>query len=327
MANVQKQFEKFHEAIRTDYDTNQELREKRDIILDKIEKSLTDAKRPKFERLMQGSYIMRTGVKPIGEKEYDIDVGLRFKITDKDHSAADVRSWVFGAIKDHTKDVTAKGPCIRVRYSAGFHVDLVAYAWWTDEYGVEQYRLAHETKGWLATDPPKLLQYVADAQSNFAGTDGGTQTPQLRRVIRYLKRWDDVWQPDESDAKPSGLAFTLLSILRVARTVAFDGKPDDRSALRSVAAFASNQTRLNAKKPTPEYEDVFGKLSDTDMAALIGRFRLMRDALDAAEKETDPTVACALLAKVFGDDFPVPPPEETGEKSKAPAIITSSASG
>jgi hypothetical protein len=40
MANVQKYFEKFHEAIRTDYETNKELRDKRDIILDKIEGSL-----------------------------------------------------------------------------------------------------------------------------------------------------------------------------------------------------------------------------------------------------------------------------------------------
>ncbi|NOJ82900.1 nucleotidyltransferase domain-containing protein [Myxococcus xanthus] len=326
MANIQKQFEKFHETIRTDYDTNQELRDKRDIILEKIEKSLTDAKRPSFLRLMQGSYIMRTGVKPIGEKEYDIDVGMRFKFNEEEHTATEVRQWVFDAVKNHTDNVEAKGPCIRVGYAKGFHVDLVPYAWWTDDTTGEQFRLAHSSKGWIAADPSKLLKYVDDAQSAFADTEGGTQTNQLRRVIRCLKRWDDVQQPEESEAKPSGLAFTLLSIGHLARALSWDGKPDDRAALLGIASFVTSQTRVVANKPSPEYEDMFAKLSDEHMAALISRFQAMKDALEASNQETDPTKACELLVPIFGDDFPVPPPDQTGKKTQAPAIITSSSS-
>ncbi len=327
MAQVQKYFEKFHETIRTDYETNAELRDKRDIILEKVQKSLVDAKRPSFERLMQGSYIMRTGVLPVGDKEYDIDVGLRFRIRPEDHKASDVRSWVLSAVKDHTDDVEAKGPCIRVRYAKGYHVDLVTYGWWTDDKGVELYRLAHDSKGWLPTDPAALLTFVQDAQANFADTEGGTQTTQLRRVVRYLKRWDDVWQPDESDAKPPGLAFTLLAIARLSKMLGWDGKPDDMAAIRGLASYAAQQARVTVKKPTPEYEDLFGKLSEGDMTALIRRFGAMRNALDAAQREPDPSKACALLVPIFGDDFPVPPPEDTGAKTKGPAIITSSASG
>jgi hypothetical protein len=326
VAHIQKYFEKFHETIRTDYDTNAELREKRDILLDKIQKSLGDAKRPSFERLMQGSYIMRTGVLPVGGKEYDIDVGLRFRIRPEDQKASDVRSWVLSAVHDHTDKVETKGSCIRVRYATGFHVDLVSYAWWTED-GIEQYRLGHDSKGWLPANPPGLLTFVQDAQANFADTDGSTQTTQLRRVIRYLKRWDDVWQPDESSAKPSGLAFTLLSIERLAKTLDWDAKPDDRVALRHLAEYASAQGRLTAKKPTPEYEDVFGGLTTSDMTALISRFQAMKVALEAAGDEADPVKACSLLVAIFGSDFPVPPPEDTGKRTKAPAIVTSSASG
>lgn len=328
MANVQTQFEKFHEAIRTDYDTNDELRDKRDILLNKIEASLKEAKRPTFKRLMQGSYAMGTGVLPkYGDKEYDIDVGLRFEIESKDYTATEVRGWVFDAVKNHTKDVTQKGPCIRVRYVKGYHVDLVCYAWWKDAAGTEQFRLAHKDNKWLPSDPPKLLKYVEDAQANFKDTDGGTQTNQLRRIIRCLKRWDDFWQPDESDDKPSGLAFTLLSITRVgSRKLSFDGKPDDRSALHELASYAAQQTRLVAAKPTPEYEDVFGKLNEKAMSALISRFGEMKTALEKADKEADPVKACELLATIFGEDFPVPPPAGTGQKTTAPAIVTSSSS-
>jgi hypothetical protein len=327
VANLQRQFEVFHETIKTNYDINSELREKRDIILDKIEASLSAKNRPKFARLMQGSYIMRTGVKPVGDKEYDIDVGLRFEIKDSEYTAEEVRGWVFEAVKDHTADVVAKGPCVRVHYAKGFHVDLVAYAWWQDALGVEQFRLAHESKGWLPADPPRLLKYVSDAQQAFNGTNGGTQTPQLRRVIRYLKRWDDVHQPDESDAKPSGLAFTLFVISRLSRTVNWDGIPDDRRALLSLATFAVGETRIIAKKPTPEYEDVFSKLNDVNMKALLGRFAAMKDALVAADSEPDLIKACEGMVVIFGTDFPVPPPDAGSKKTKAPAIITSSSSG
>jgi hypothetical protein len=327
VANVQKFFERFHERIRTDYETNKELRDKRDIILDRITNSLEAAGHPSFERLMQGSYIMRTGVFPTGEKEYDIDVGLRFAILPTQHTAQEVRGWVYDAVKNHTDEVEAKGPCIRVRYAKGFHVDLVAYACWDEPPASTLYRLAHETNGWVPADPPTLINFVYEAQAKFAGTEGGTQTTQLRRVVRYLKRWDDVWQPEESDAKPAGLAFTLLAVAGLTPLRTWDGAPDDRAALHAIATQAVQHRRVEARKPTPQYEDMFGRLTEKDMSALIKRFGEMRDALDAADREVDPSRACSLLARVFGSDFPVPPPDETGEKTKAPAIVSSSASG
>lgn len=42
MANVQNQFEQFHAAIRTDYDMSSTLREKRDIVVNRIKKYLKD---------------------------------------------------------------------------------------------------------------------------------------------------------------------------------------------------------------------------------------------------------------------------------------------
>lgn len=128
MADVQKQFEKFHETIRVDYDMSSELREKRDIVVEKIKKFLREKGLPSCEVLLQGSYKMKTSVQPIEDLEYDIDIGLRFAIHEDDHDAATVRGWVYDAVSDHTMRVEDKGPCVRVYYAKGYHLDLVTYA-------------------------------------------------------------------------------------------------------------------------------------------------------------------------------------------------------
>jgi hypothetical protein len=79
-------------------------------------------------------------------------------------------------------------------------------------------------------------------------------------------------------------------------------------------------------KPTPEHEDTLGRLTDDDMNALKKRFLALADVLNAAGLATDPVKACEAVRAQLGDDFPVPAPEETGTKTKAPAIITSSVS-
>lgn len=330
MANVQKYFEQFHDTIRTDYETNNILCEKKDIILSLLHRRLQEDDRPDFKELLQGSYStsIRMGVQPIAELEFDIDIGLRFAFADEKFTSAEVRSWVYGAIDGHTDSVKEMGPCIRIGYVAGYHVDLVCYANWIDSAGQEQFRLAHRKKGWCQADPPALLEYVKKAREAYAGTeDSKTKTDQLRRVVRYLKRWFDVTIPKDSNAKPIGFSFLLLAIEKLSPTYAYDGSADDRSALQSLAVYASGLFgRIIAYKPTPEFEDMFGKLSEDDMNALKGRFKKMVDALDNANNETDPVKACETLREIFGSDFPVPEPEATAKKTSAPAIVTSSSS-
>ena len=73
----------FHDKIKLDYDTNAELREKRDILCGILSNS---DRLPTFEKLDQGSYSMYTGVIPLDGKEYDIDVGLRFNFCKNDYT-------------------------------------------------------------------------------------------------------------------------------------------------------------------------------------------------------------------------------------------------
>jgi hypothetical protein len=328
MANVQKYFEQFHQKIRTDYEMSATLREKRDIILNRIRKHLAEKGRPGFVEMNQGSYRMKTGVVPIADLEFDIDVGLRFNFSETDYDAKTVRGWVFEAVDGHTEKVESRGPCIRVTYKDGYHVDLVMYARWTDTFGTEQYRLAHKTGGWRPADPVGLLDRIRQARKPFEGTeDKATKTDQFRRCVRYQRRWIDEEIPKESTAKPTGLAFVLLAMQKLQPHLTWMGLPDDRAALEAIATSAANTFgRLVAVKPTPEYEDMFGRLTDDEMVELKEGYAAMAKALREADEEVDPVIACRILQKVFGPDFPVPEPEDTAKKTSAPAIVTSSSS-
>lgn len=329
MADVQKQFETFHAKIRVDYDMAEDLRKSRDAVVDRIKKHIQDNHLPGFTVLHQGSYKMKTGVVPIPDLEYDIDVGLRFNMRSEDHDVVTVRRWVLDAVKEHTERVEDKGPCVRVSYKKGYHADLVTYAVWEKD-GMEIYHLAHKTKGWRPADPPGLVRFVDDyREAHFKDTDDpATKTDQFRRCVRYLRRWNDLRIPHEADGKPTGLALVLLSIHRGLASSRFvDGRPDDRSALETlVRVIAATVGRIEARKPTPEFEEMFARLSDAEMTTLKVNFSMLRDALQIAGTTTDPVVACKQLQKVFGEEFPVPDPDDTARKTRAPAIITSSSS-
>lgn len=333
MADVQALFERFHQNIRTYYEINETLRTKKDIIVNRVKEHLAKNRRPSCEPFIQGSYKMKVGVQAVKGSEFDIDVGLRFSFDESKYSAQEVRRWVFEAVDGHTEKVEAKAPCIRVSYADGYHVDLVCYAWWDDALGVEQHRLAHKTKGWRPANPPKLVEYVRDVRRPFAETeDTATQTDQFRRVVRYLKRWNDNMIPGESDDKPSGLALLLLTRQHLSGPkLTWNGRADDRAAAEQVArAAAGTHGRITAIKPTPEGEDMFGRLSDDAMAKLKARFATLRDALVTAGQAKDASDACKELKKVFGDDFPCPDPDEESRqralRTSAPAVISSSSS-
>jgi hypothetical protein len=327
MANVQKQFEEFHGRIRIDFEMSEPLREKRDILVNKIRDSLKAAQRPLCSPYGQGSYSMGTGVVPLGTR-YDIDTGLMFPISETDHTAAEVREWVWEAVKDHTDNVVNKGPCVRVIYSDGFHVDLVSYARWKNANGTENFRLAHRTAGWRDADPPRLREHIETARKRFADlTDDATSTDQFRRCVRYLRRWIDVQIPGDASGKPTGLGMVLLCCQHLVPKRDLRG-PDDRMALEHIASTLSNMSgRIVAQKPTPEYEDLFAGFSESEMTKLKSLFGDLAKALYEAGAEPDPAKACKKLASVFGEDFKGPSPEEAARRSSAPAIISTSTSG
>jgi len=316
MADLQAFFERFHSIIKVDSDA---LVEKREIILNVIRAYLKKEGLPGFELVNQGSYIYGVGIEPTGDLEHDIDVGLGFSIRSKDYpDAAVVRKWVMEAVKGHTTKVVQKGPCIRVHYAAGFHVDLVVYAKYKDTDGVEEFQLAMKNGEWRPSDPKRLKDFIREARQAFKETKLNGGADQLQRSTRYMKRWNDEAMPFESDDKPCGLALLLFAIEKMPVPVLDTaGESDDLGALLKLAETAAgNYGRISIFKPTPEYEDVFAKLGDKGMTDLKDRFSELAKALRFAKTTSDADAACEKLREVLGDDFPTP---ETIKKNASDA--------
>lgn len=300
--SMQKHFQKFHKSIKVETD---ELREKRDILVNKIRNSLKEAGHPLPEALNQGSYIYGVGVFPVGDEEYDIDVGLDFPIKSDDYEATTVRKWVYGAIKDHTNNIEDRGPCIRVRYAAGYHVDLVVYARYKNTESVENYQLAYRDNKWSPAEPKKLKENIQKAREPFADTKDSSGSDQLQRVTRYLKRWNDLDISGDSPDKPSGLA-TLLLVMKHLTSPALDssGDADDLAALTRITRAVKNTFgRVVVQKPTQQFEDMYSKLNDKAMTQFKDRIASLLSDLEKAATQTEES-ACKTLRKQFGDDFP-----------------------
>lgn len=352
MADVQKYFEQFHENIKLNrFDENETLREKRDAVLNKFKtklKELFEKKKepvPSYDWFNQGSYEMGTGVKPL-DSDYDIDVGLMFKVAIKDYSdPVEVKKWVYDSLDGHTKRVEMRRPCVTVFYQKEnepiYHVDLAIYSDKSCNSDGKDYlakgklNSAPEHRIWEEAHPKELTELIKD---RFAGEDGN----QFRRTIRYLKRWKDVKFASNGNAAPIGMAITVAAYywFRVNKELVdpFQGKYkyNDLKALKQfVDSMLGNFStvyydgdwveRLTVTLPVQPGSDLFSKMTNQQMKVFKEKLEGLSDVLQDAEDEVDPVEACKKLQKEFGDDFPVPEKSETAQK-KAAAIVSSSSS-
>lgn len=130
MAELQTQFNKFHNAIKVDFDGNQPLRDKRDTIITNLRdglRRLLPTCTPTFKCFNQGSYDLATGVEPLSGEDYDIDVGIIFNYSKSTCKSVQVKEWVYKALCTGTRTVEIKRPCVRVQYhynnEKSFHID------------------------------------------------------------------------------------------------------------------------------------------------------------------------------------------------------------
>lgn len=342
---VQKQFEKFHETIKLKrFDENKILKDKRDIITSKLREGLKKKfeemgeSAPKWEIFNQGSYDIGTGIKPINS-DYDIDVGLRFFIDKDDYKPLEVKKWVHDILDGHTKNVRIKEPCVTVQYQSNdepvYHVDIAIYSVNENFIIPNSYYLARgkehaseENKFWEDADPIKLSQELKSKYSD-------EEDKQYRRIIRYLKRWKDLKFSKDGNAAPAGIGITVAAYYWFSSEISFfHGKPNDLSALKNfigsvITKFTSHYNneedkyydRLIVVVPVKPKTDIFYKMSDKQMQEFKTKLETLQEILVQASNETDPHEAVKLLAKQFGDDFPIPEKEDTA-KVKFAAIST-----
>lgn len=342
MADVQKYFLDFDGSIKLERnDEKAKLSEKRERVLRRLSEGIKRQRDegeeiPSYECFNQGSYKMDTGVKPL-DADYDIDVGVRFKLAKDDYpDPLTVKKWVHDAVDGHTKKVEMRRSCVTVFYQESgepiYHVDLAVYSGSENNPDRKGYlakgklgsALAHRV--WEESDPEGLCNCIANRHSD-------ADAHQFRRVIRALKRWKDERFSKDGNTAPKGIALTVAAhwwfqpSKKVTDVFANTVEYEDLTALRGlVRTMLANfqpvwnaqemrfTSRLRVSLPVAPYSDLCEKMTDAQMAEFKSRLEALLEAADKAHVDVDPHTACKELRKHFGDDFPVPEKRETAKK-------------
>lgn len=341
MADCRTQFNKFHDAIKL-REENEILKSKRDIIINKLNEKLPEETDFTFTVSNQGSYAMRTGIKPLDD-DYDIDIGIYFSMSNNDAKPVEAKKWIEKSLSDHTDDVKIKMPCVTVTYQAGYHVDIAVYT--TNNIDGKSYiargkpTSEADYKCWDESNPKDLIKTIKEYSSDE------DDRKQFRRVVRFLKRWKDV-NFTSVNGKPTGIALTscVYHWLEVQKTTdLFDGRSTykDLDALidiveKMISKFVFESIlidgdyklmpRLEVKLPVEPRPDLFEKMSYKQMETFKNKLEALLESLKEAKGKTDPTEAAEILKKKFGEDFPVPSKSSTAKQSLIPPVISSSES-
>ena len=322
MFNLQSEFIEFNDKIKISYDDNAELREKRDILLEKLKLHMSN-EIPKFDTFVQGSYAMHTGITPNGS-DYDIDVGLRFHLSRTDYpDPLTVKQWVFDALEGHTKKVEIRRSCVTVTYqengSDAFHVDFACYATEGDELFIAKGRRnsSPELRVWEPSNPQELMKKMND---RFADKE---DREQFRRIVRYMKKWKDTKFALGGNGAPTGIALTVLAYNMFEPS--FKVNPltgnkvyDDYAALNGFVSklFYSFTTSYDSDEGkiyhlicqrliVSPYNDLFEKMSLRQQEEFYTAVKGMKQKLSDVAIIEKKAEACRLLADIFGSDFPI----------------------
>lgn len=344
---LQSYFEKFNKNIKMDYDENSELASKRDILVRKLK---ADDDLPSFTTINQGSYAMYTGVKPLDNKDYDIDVGLRFNVNKDEYKPLKLKEKVYEILKEHTEyGAEIKQPCVTVTYkkngNVGYHVDLVIYSYEDKNDTDSQMYLARgesssktENKKWEEADPMGLKEKI---MGKFEDEE---ERAQYRRIIRYLKRWKNLKFKSSGNSEPPGIGITLLAYEKFKPkykedNVSFARTYNDLEALiylvKQIKGMFLYKTcenrkllyRIKLDLPVTPKTDVFIKMTDIQMTDFKDKIEELLSDLEEVENEVEVVEQCKKLKDIFGDDFEVPEKQDTAKRQACMFAPNSSSGG
>ncbi|MEN8816866.1 MAG: nucleotidyltransferase [Nonlabens sp.] len=330
---LQKEFFKFHDAIKLhDKEDNQELREERDKLTEELkdyfEKKADDEGSSKitFSIENQGSYSMGTGIKALTNNDYDIDVMTLFNISRDDYSPITIKQWVYEALDKKGRTISLKYPCVTVHYFKDeeeiFHIDLALYAAQNDDekkyIAKGKPTSASDKKIWELSEPKLLKSKI------FSKFNDSDERAQMKRAIRYLKRWKDFKFKASANGKPTGIAITALAYELFKPEIAknsFNSSIEikDLVALKNLVESIINRFsfwtgKISVELPVEPYNDLFAKMSDGQHIELKKHLEDLKDSLQSAYDEADPHEASLILIKEFGDDFPEIDKDKTAQK-------------
>lgn len=330
---LKKQFSDFYELIKIDSGKEgASLIEKRNTLESELKDKLPgilkehgiEITKSDLDIFDQGSYKLNTTIVVI---PYDRDVAIIIPIDIKENKdPRTIKKYVREALKHNNRTIVIKEPCVTVKYIEDeeevMHIDLPVYALYDgkvylargSEFATDGYYY------WDEADPKGLNESMLNS---ITGKD------QMRRIIRYLKKWKyEKYKNTAEDKKnqiPPSIGLTLLAFDCFEEATSSEGD-DDLMALKNTIQNIVNEFNLTydtdgnitkaeitKKLPVTPETDVFSKMKNSDEYGKTFYNRLttaLQNLIDACNESSEHDAGVSVQ-KVFGDEF-VAPPKETG---------------
>ena len=294
MADLNALYNDFNERIKLTSAKSKSLKTGRDSIRGLIRDKFSDNGRNKPKFRMQGSFSMKTAVNPIGDEEYDLDDGVYlqgYSNADEEDwpEPADTHKWVIDAVDGHTSsDSEDKTSCVRVRYKAGYHIDLPIYIIKNDICF-----LASKQNGWAESDPKAFKDWFMGYVTDYPYTHG----EQLRRTVRYLKAWRDYCDVN--------IASITLTILATNHFESYSGR-DDKAVRNTIQGiYNSLSASFSCRKPVAPKEELLEDYTLSEQKDVLDSLAHFVDIASQALDESDEKKASEIIREVYGERFPL----------------------
>ena len=192
--SLQNQFSKFHDKIKLgrEDDSYREARTKDSSILDDLRDEFKNAGYPIIETFIQGSFSTHTGIKhPVAD--FDIDRAVVIDADNAPNDPVEVKKLVLKVLeKRGFKNARIKKPCVTADYiNLNLHIDIVIYRKRGQQYELAVGKLNSnvENREWSPAEPKKLIEHINDSSQYIGSAD--LKNRQVKRLVRYVKRWRD----------------------------------------------------------------------------------------------------------------------------------------
>ena len=320
---LKKHFKDFYDEICI-HEESEDLKEKRDTLQKDIEDKFPgemkdhgiELKKSDIEIFDQGSYKYSTTIK---SSVIDRDVAGMIPLDIKEYP--DSRK-IKGYLRDAVNHVAArtvkiKEPCVNVSYYENgvewMHIDLPLYAKSDDKVYLARGKEFSEKYSWEIADPKGL-------NDDLCGKINKNE--QLRRVIRYIKKWrNDKYENSTLDHEvPPSIGLTYLACDCFVSSATSEGE-DDLMALQQTMSNMKSMFTLTYEDeklvkadisrylPVEPFTDVFQKMKDASDSYGVTFYNRLSTAVqnltDAVNVESEHD-AGNYVKKVLGEEFKVP---------------------
>lgn len=336
---LKKQFADFYQEIKIDRDQEGViLTEKRTTLESDLKEKLPgilkehgiEVTKSDLDIFDQGSYKLNT---TISITPYDRDVAIIIPIDKETHKdTRAIKKYVREALKHTNRTIDIKEPCVTVKYIEDgeeyMHIDLPVYALYEEKvYLARGSEFATEGNYyWEEVDPKGLNDSMIES---IKGRD------QMRRIIRYLKKWKYEKYKNTADDKknqiPPSIGLTLLAFECFEGVTSSEGEDDLSSLMKTVQNIVNKfnitydvdgnitKAEITKKLPVMPETDVFSKMKKSDEYGKTFYNRLstaLQNLIDACNESSEHDAGVSVQ-KVFGDEFQAPPKETSSSSASS----------